>query len=105
MELNQFLEKFCPRYEQYKKHVFHVCGFNETTEQLNIALYICIYHPQAHVEALQNFTDKILEAQIQLCAEIITERIDDHECEPFEDGMYVTAGDMYYAGRPKIEEL
>jgi hypothetical protein len=101
MDLEKFLEKYLPDYQA--KSDKHYEGTGEESESDKWLL--CEFYDKYFPEALQNFADRICDEQKQLCADIITERLDDHECEPFEDGIYVTSGDILDAEHPKIEDL
>jgi hypothetical protein len=92
MELKEFLQKFLPYYKEKRERKPDL-----TDEQFWILFFD---------EALQNFADKICEKQNQYCADFIAERLDDHETEPFEGGIYVDASDVLcYVEQAKIDEL
>ncbi|MDR2887690.1 MAG: hypothetical protein LBV26_06810 [Bacteroidales bacterium] len=94
MQLNKFLEKFLPDY-----------GVLLIKEDVNLMDEHRMFNERHFTVALQNFTDRLCEKQRENCASIITERIDDNEAEPFEDGLYVTSCDMFEAEQPNIDQL
>jgi hypothetical protein len=111
MELKEFLQKFSPDYNDIEKEALTVekeacnlAGTPYTEDERNLAKYQLLV--RCFPAALQNFADKICEKQNQCCADFIAERLDDHETEPFEGGIYVDASDVLcYVEQAKIDEL
>jgi hypothetical protein len=101
MQLDEFTKKFLPDY----KELFGAYK-NEYGWKYNSATYLQLAFSRKYFPvALQNFADRICKEQIQLCVDIVTERLDDHETEPFESGIYVDGSDLYNAEQPEIDEL
>jgi hypothetical protein len=121
MELNEFLEKFLPDYssnndvarlDDLHKYFYDEMDESEAKEK---GLYYsdvieCFGEfekltDKLFSEALQNFADRICEKQRENCEGVVTDRINDHETEPFRDGWYITSGDMLESEQPNIDEL
>jgi hypothetical protein len=108
MKLKEFLEKFLPDYDgKYKVIKEEVANNLEMDLNSGLVRVLTLSGMQRYFpEALQNFADKICEKQNQCCADFIAERLDDHETEPFEGGIYVDASDVLcYVEQAKIDEL
>ena len=106
MEIYEFLEKFIPDFDS-RVRAFEantrIPFYKENGDVYTSALgFFCRDYFN---EALQNYTNRVCVKQRALCADVVVERLDDHEAEPFEDGIYITSGDTLEADQPKIEEV
>ena len=92
MELNEFLEKFLPDYEQ-----------KEIDAKITRISERVFFIEKIFPEALQNFADHICEKQKSICADAV--EVDCGSWDGWGDKPYFNYEDVLEAEQPKIDEL